>query len=380
MAGLYIHIPFCVRKCAYCDFLSFPQAEAQRELYLSALGEEIRLAGRLFPAQGYETVFVGGGTPSILKPGEVRALFQTLRQSFSILPDAEITLECNPGTLSQEKLEEYRASGVNRLSLGLQSAEEKLLQEIGRIHSFPQFLDSFRMARQAGFGNINVDIMYGLPGQDKAQFLSTIEQVAALGPEHISAYCLILEEGTPLYERVGRGETRLPHEDVIWDMEQAGRAALAALGYVRYEISNYAKKGFACRHNMNYWENGPIWAWAWEHIPLCAWVVGGRWENTRELESYFQAIRQGRLPIQHQERIEEKEEMFECLMLGLRMLKGVDRAAFQARFGRDLCTVYPEAVEALCAIGWAEVQPDAFMLTEAGLDMENSALLYFLED
>ena len=374
-----MHIPFCVRKCAYCDFVSFPDP-APRAAYLSALRREIALAGERFPQGGYDTIFLGGGTPSLLAPEDLAALFTSLRGAFQIAPGAEITVECNPGTLSREKLAAYRAAGVNRLSLGLQSAEDALLRTIGRIHDFAAFAESFSLARSAGFTNINVDLMYGLPGQTQAHYLETLRRVGDLGPEHISAYCLILEEGTPLYARVTAGALSLPEEDAVCDMEAAGRRALKTLGYARYEISNYARPGFECLHNINYWRNGPylgLGLAAHSAMEICGWR---RWNNLAGLNAYLEALSKNRLPVEAQEKIGKREEMFECVMLGLRMLRGVDRAAFLARFGQDVCAAYPEAVEALCALGWAAVEPAALRLTEAGLDMENSALMYFLED
>lgn len=379
MAGLYLHIPFCVQKCAYCDFVSFADPEP-RQAYLSALTKEIGLASRRFPAAAYDTVFIGGGTPSIVSAKDMAGLLAALRSAFAITPGAECTIECNPGTVDARKLQAYLAGGVNRLSFGLQSADDGLLRTLGRIHDFAQFEESFRLAREAGFANINVDLMYGLPSQNLGQYLSTIRTVAALGPEHISAYSLILEEGTPLYSRVKAGETALPDEDEVCDMQDAGRALLAELGYARYEISNYAKPGFACRHNINYWQNGPYLGLGL--AAHSAMEIGGwrRWSNHIEMSAYLAALERDALPILEQRRIPHTEEMFECVMLGLRMLKGVERPAFAARFGLDVCAAYPEAVEALSALDWAEATPDALRLTQAGLDMENSALLYFLED
>lgn len=374
-----MHIPFCVRKCAYCDFVSFPDP-APRAAYLSALQREIALAGERFPQAGYDTVFLGGGTPSLLSPADMAALFAGLRGAFQIAPGAEITVECNPGTLSGEKLAAYRAAGVNRLSIGLQSADDSLLRTIGRIHDFAAFKESFCLARAAGFTNINVDLMYGLPGQAQAQYLDAIRRVGDLGPEHVSAYCLILEEGTPLYAEAVKGALSFPDEDETCDMEAAGRLALKELGYARYEISNYAQPGSECLHNVNYWRNGPylgLGLAAHSAMGLNGWR---RWNNLPGLNEYLEALSKNQLPVETQEKIGRREEMFECVMLGLRMLRGVDRAAFLARFGQDVCAAYPEAVEALCALGWAVAEPSALRLTEAGLDMENSALLYFLED
>ncbi len=374
-----MHIPFCVKKCAYCDFVSFADP-APRQAYLSALQKEIGLAASRFPVRVYDTVFIGGGTPSILSSQDMAALLCALQGAFSLTPGAEFTLECNPGTVDKEKLLAYRQGGVNRLSFGLQSAEDSLLSSIGRIHDFDRFKESFRLAREVGFTNINVDLMYGLPGQGEDQYLHTIRTVADLGPEHISAYSLILEEGTPLHRQVMAGEVFLPEEDAVSDLQDSGRELLATLGYERYEVSNYARPGRACNHNINYWKNGPYLGLGL--AAHSAMDIGGwrRWYNHGEMDDYLAAVQKGALPIAEQRQIPQKEEMFECVMLGLRMLKGVDRPAFASRFCRDICDAYPEAVEALLALGWARVTPAALRLTEAGLDMENSALLYFLED
>lgn len=379
MAGLYIHIPFCVQKCAYCDFVSFADP-GPRQAYVSALKKEIFLAGARFPSTVYDTVFIGGGTPSVLSAQDMASLLSALREAFTIASEAEITIECNPGTVDAQKLQAYLAGGVNRLSFGLQSAQDALLRAIGRVHDFTQFEKSFHLAREAGFANINVDIMYGLPGQSDTDYLQTIRKVAAMGPEHISAYSLILEEGTPLYTRVMAGELALPDEDAVCDMQEAGRFLLAELGYERYEISNYAKPGFACRHNINYWQNGPYLGLGLAAHSAFDMVGWRRWNNHAKLSDYLAAVEREELPILEQHAIPLKEAMFECVMLGLRMIKGVDRPAFKVRFGQDVCEVYQEAVEALLALGWAKATPDALYLTEAGLDMENSALLYFLED
>ena len=379
MPGIYIHIPFCIRKCAYCDFVSFTDQEP-RQAYLSALKKEISLAGQRFMPVVYDTVFIGGGTPSILSANDMAELIEHLNNALRIAPDAEFTIECNPGTVDREKLLTFRLGGVNRISFGLQSSDDSLLRAIGRIHDFAKFKESLALTKEAGFTNANVDLMYGLPGQSEKQYLDTIREVTALEPTHISAYSLILEEGTPLYGQAMAGEIILPKEDEVADMQDKGRALLSSLGYERYEISNYAKPGYACRHNINYWGNGPYLGMGL--AAHSAMDIGGwrRWYNYSSMSDYIGALDKGALPIAEQQSIPQKEEMFECLMLGLRMLKGVDREAFLVRFGQDVCTAYLDAVEALVTLGWAEVTKAYLRLTNIGLDMENSALLYFLED
>jgi oxygen-independent coproporphyrinogen-3 oxidase len=252
MAGIYLHIPFCVRKCAYCDFVSFPEGSVP-EAYVEALLTELELVARggEYPA-AFDSVFFGGGTPSLLSGEQMQRIMNVLTSHFEIRADAECSMECNPGTTSPEKLAAYRLAGINRLSIGLQSTHDALLQSIGRIHSFDQFLDTLKHARAAGFANINIDLMHGLPNQTLEQYLDSLKTVCDLGVQHISAYSLILEEHTPLYDRVESGAVAQADEDLVADMQDAGIDYLEQRGYHRYEISNFALDGFACRHNLTY--------------------------------------------------------------------------------------------------------------------------------
>jgi len=382
MPGLYVHIPFCIKKCRYCDFPSFAGQEGRIPAYLDALAREAALASS--PWGVFDTVFVGGGTPSLLSGGEAGALMGMLRSRFAIAPGAEITFECNPGTADEEKLAAYRAAGVNRLSIGLQSMNAALLRRIGRIHDAEAFCRVFRAARAAGFQNINADVMHGLPGQTQADYLDTLRSLAELSPEHISAYGLILEEGTPLFEDAEAGRETLPGEDAVYDMQDAGIAFLEGHGYPRYEISNFAKPGFRCRHNLNYWANG-------EYLGLgagahSAWRLQGkagpqwtRWNNPAELDAYL--ARAGEpLGARDLEAIPPAEETFETVMVGLRQTDGVPLAAFERRFGAPLTAYYPQAVGELQKKGWLELTPAHVRLTPKGLDMQNAALQYFLAD
>ena len=253
---LYIHIPFCVKKCLYCDFLSAPAGEEVRERYVEALLTEIRGRGREYAGRPVSSVFFGGGTPSLLTGTQMKRLLGTVSGSFLLAADAEITAEANPGTVDLEKLTAYAQAGINRLSIGLQSADNVELAAIGRIHTWEQFLETYRQARQAGFVNVNVDLMSALPGQTAESYENTLRRVLALAPqpEHISAYSLILEEGTPLYDSCQAGLTDIPGEDTDRRMYQDTKRILEEAGYRRYEISNYAKEGFACRHNCGYWQ------------------------------------------------------------------------------------------------------------------------------
>ena len=378
MAGIYLHIPFCVRKCAYCDFVSFAEG-CVPEGYVEALLTELELVARGggYPA-AFDTVFFGGGTPSLLSGAQMKTILDALRVHFAIRADAEISMECNPGTVSPEKFAAYRAAGINRLSIGLQSTHDVLLNEIGRIHHFAQFLETLSSARAAGFDNINVDLMHGLPNQTLEQYLDSLKTVCDLGVQHISAYSLILEEHTPLYFRVEKGEVALPDEDTVADMQDAGIEYLEQRGYHRYEISNFAQDGFECRHNRNYWDNGEYLGFG---IAAHAAVRQGRWTrfaNVDSLDEYYRLLARGKRPLAETIRLTQRDEMFECVMLGLRLVRGVDRARFFARFELDIAEAYPLAMEKLRKRGWVIETEQAIALNSKGLDLQNEALGFFM--
>ena len=401
---LYIHIPFCARKCAYCDFLSFAAPERVYRDYMDKLMEEICGQGPNFQEYRVSTIFVGGGTPSLLPADLIMELFATLHENFDISLDAEITMEANPGTLTMEKLEVYRQSGVNRLSIGLQSADDKELKYLGRIHSYDSFLKSYQRARQAGFQNINIDLMSALPGQDVHSWKNTLKKVMMLRPEHISAYSLIIEEGTLFYERFGQPQGScacgaqtaaevaaraavmtlpdLPDEDTDREMYHLTREMMAAHGYERYEISNYAKKGYECRHNTGYWTGV-------EYLGLglgASSLVGGkRFQVTADLNRYLVFTKEELAAGAQYEEIHElsrQERMEEFMFLGLRLTGGVRTAEFERRFGVAMEAVYGEVIERLLKEGLLEasVQTDSHIrLTEYGLDVSTYALAEFLQ-
>lgn len=383
MSGLYLHIPFCAAKCRYCDFPSYAGMGHRLGGYLDAMITEMStLSGDTWDV--FDTVFIGGGTPSLLSGEQLRALMDALRHYFRLSSDAEISMECNPGTVDAHRLRQYRNAGVNRISFGLQSMDAGLLKRIGRIHTPETFLRSFYYAREAGFSNINVDIMSGLPGQTLSDYLDTLRRVTDLGPEHISAYGLILEEGTPLLSDVQKGIEFVPDEDAVSDMLDAGMRLLNERGYDRYEISNFARRGYACRHNLNYWSNGEYLgigaaahsAWRLYNKSKPAWT---RWSNPAELDSYEASAG---IPLAAREllRIDTNEEAFETIMLGLRTVRGVSLAGFFERFSRSLEQFFPHAVKTLTANGWLQISEGYGRLSPHGLDMQNAALQYFLEE
>ncbi len=378
MPGIYVHIPYCVKKCAYCDFVSFPDDGGIGE-YCDALIREIELTAKAELCKlTFDTVYLGGGTPSLLSGSQTRRILDALCTSFPIAPHAEISMECNPGTTTASNLEAYRAAGVNRLSVGLQSTCDELLEVIGRIHRYLQFCDTVKMARKAGFDNINVDVMHGLPRQTQKQYLDTLKTVCALDVEHVSSYSLILNEDTPLFVRVKKGEVGLPDADFVADMQDAGLEYLQQHGYARYEISNFCKPGFECRHNLNYWANGEylgLGVAAHSALRMHEWT---RYANVDTTKEYVRLIARGRRPVREIIRLYPADEMFETVMLGLRQVKGVDRAAFVARFGVDMADAYPSAMERLAVRGWQAVSDTHIALNRAGLDMQNAALQFFM--
>lgn len=383
---LYIHIPFCARKCAYCDFLSFVAPERAYRDYMDKLIEEIYGQSGNFAGYCVTTVFVGGGTPSVLPAFLIEELFAVLYECFDIAEDAEITLESNPGTLTMEKLETYRQSGINRLSIGLQSADDQELRYLGRIHSYDDFLKSYQRARQAGFENINVDLMSALPGQTVHSWKTTLRKVMMLKPEHISAYSLIIEEGTPFYARYGEILNRggeevlpdLPDEDADREMYHLTKELMHAQGYGRYEISNYARPGYECRHNIGYW-NGT------EYLGLglgaSSYTFGFRYHNTTDFKEYLSLnLREGGAAARDIQELSLEERMEEFMFLGLRMMQGVSGSEFLERFGQNMWNVYGDVLPRLQEQGLIEVDAPWVRLTELGIDVSNVVLSEFLLD
>ncbi|PKM40696.1 MAG: coproporphyrinogen III oxidase [Firmicutes bacterium HGW-Firmicutes-9] len=378
MAGIYLHIPFCVRKCAYCDFVSFAEGSVPQS-YVDALLTELELVARggSYPA-AFDTVFFGGGTPSLLSGEQMQQIMRGLKERFDIRESAEISMESNPGTTTPEKLAAYRAAGINRLSIGLQSTHDVLLKSVGRIHTFEQFLSTLQSARKACFTNINVDLMHGLPNQTVDQYLDSIKTVCDLGVQHISAYSLILEEHTPLFDCVERGEVKPPDEDLVADMQDAGIDLLEQRGYHRYEISNFAQDGYVCRHNLNYWHNGEYLGFGIAAHGVVRDRKWTRYANASTLDEYMRLLSRGKRPLAETIRLAPRDEMFECVMLGFRLIRGIDRATFLARFGLDIVEAYAYAFEQLRKRGWLIEAEDRVALNRGGLDFQNEALGFFM--
>ena len=367
---LYIHVPFCVKKCDYCDFLSGPAGKERQAEYFQALQREVASVPD-FPDREITTVFIGGGTPSVPDPALIGAVLDQIRNKFFMAPDAEITIEANPGTLYKEKLEDYLEHGVNRLSLGLQSPQNRELKILGRIHTWEEFLESFSLAREAGFSNINIDLMSAIPDQTYEDWKKNLCTVAALGPEHISAYSLIVEEGTPFRER----DLKLPDEDTEYRMYEDTAAILGEYGFHQYEISNYAKKDRNCRHNEGYWQRK-------DYLGLglgAASLVGReRFTNTSDMSEYLENSGNLEKIRTDRETLTREDEMGEFMFLGLRMTKGVSKKDFQEYFGTSIEKIYGEVLEKYKKQGLLLEEDGRVCLSRAGIHVSNAVMADFL--
>lgn len=375
---LYIHIPFCVKKCSYCDFLSAPATEQTKEAYMAALFAEIGGRAKDYKERIVTSIFIGGGTPSLLSGDSIRQLMEHIREGFTLAPDAEITMEVNPGTVTTEKLTAFYAAGINRLSIGMQSAQEQELKILGRIHDFDGFCQVYREAVEAGFTNINVDVMSGLPGQTLASYKDTLEKVLRLEPmpQHISAYSLIVEEGTPFAAMADRGELPLPEEDTERAMYEETIEVLAGYGFHRYEISNYALDGYECRHNVGYWIRRDYLGFG---IGAASLIGNVRFQNGRDLNAYLAHPLACR---EEQQSLTTQEQMEETMFLGLRLIRGVSYPEFARCYGQTLEEVYGEVIARNVADGLLTVREDEtgrrLMLTGRGLDVSNYVMAQFL--
>lgn len=368
---LYIHIPFCVKKCAYCDFLSGPADEETKEKYVQLLCEEIQSAKNKTSDFCVSTIFFGGGTPSVLTGEQIEKIMRVIQETFYIEDSAEITLEMNPGTATLEKLIAYKKAGINRLSIGLQSIHNEELKMLGRIHTFEAFLDSYQMARQAGFENINIDLISAIPGQTVESWCETLKTVIDLAPEHISAYSLIVEPGTPFYDTYGEDGEGLPTEDEDREMYWQTRRLMEEYGYHRYEISNYAKEGQECRHNLGYWRRVPYLGFG---IGAASFFAHARYSNPSTIEEWKEAFEEK----YHGEPLSIEEEMEEFMFLGLRTMEGISKTMFAEIFGKSMDEVYGKQLEKLCRQQLLKVQGDRAALTEKGIDVSNQVFVEFM--
>lgn len=389
--SLYIHIPFCVRKCGYCDFLSAPADEKARDRYVQALLMEIeRYQGTETADRKIKTLYIGGGTPSILSVDQLDCIMQKIKYTFNFCDDIEASMEMNPGTDSKEKCRALYQMGINRLSIGLQSTNDMELKTLGRIHSYEDFINTYTWCREAGFQNINVDLMAALPYQIVESYTTGLRKIIRLAPEHISAYSLILEEGTPFYQKYNSGCYPLPDEEQERLMYRETEQILAQAGYERYEISNYAKKGYACRHNLVYWQGGDYLGLG---LGSSSYMDGVRFHNTTDFNTY---VNQGAY-VEDREELSVQAKMEEFMFLGLRVIAGVSGTEFEKRFGKTMEDVYGDVLrkheeEGLLQIERKEDRKEAaaaepakgktniekVMLTTKGVDVSNYVFADFL--
>ena len=391
--ALYVHIPFCETKCPYCDFNTYAKIEPLIPAYVAALRREAEAWGTLLGRLKVQTIFFGGGTPSYLPLGDIAAILDTVHTAFAVEPDAEITLEANPGDFTPEKLASYLKAGVNRLSIGVQSLDDGLLSLLGRRHNAAQAVEAYRMAGAAGFGNISLDLMFGLPRQSLAQWEASLRGAADLGPEHLSMYCLTLEAGTPMEHWVKSGAMPEPDADLAADMYLAAEEVMGGLGYRHYEISNWARTGRESRHNLTYWRNEPyLGIGPGAH----SYLAGLRFANLKPPREYVARIEAMGNPTQVAEvnadtvrsipsvdtvePIGPRLEMAETMMMGMRLDTGVSLAAFQRRFGTTLAEAYGTEIAELTADGLVEQADGALRLTARGRLLGNRVFSRFFTE
>ncbi|MSR93241.1 radical SAM family heme chaperone HemW [Clostridiaceae bacterium 68-1-5] len=357
---IYIHIPFCVAKCEYCDFFSAPSKEAERRAYVKSLCQEIVTYRSLAKAYSVSSIFLGGGTPSVLEEGLVTRLLEAVFDTFSVEEQAEISLEMNPGTVSKQKLREYRQAGINRLSMGLQSVHQKELEALGRIHTCREGRQTYEMAREEGFGNVNIDMMSGIPFQTLSSWEESLHTVAGWGPEHLSAYSLIIEEGTPFFYRYQKEQEDLPGEEEERRMYAVTEEILRGYGYRRYEISNYGKPGFYCRHNLGYWDRVEYLGFG---KGAASFLGEERWSYQEERKA-----------------VTRREQMEEYMFLGLRKMEGVSQKRFQKLFGISMKQVYGKEIEKFLKLSLLEEKGDMVRLSREGISVSNEIFCAFLLD
>ena len=384
--AIYIHIPFCQRKCPYCDFNTYAGREGQYDAFVQALAEDVRRRGDALGHPQVRTVFLGGGTPTVLESGHLEMLFEALASGFDILPDAEITSEANPGTVDASRFETLRAMGVNRLSMGVQSFDDEELRFLGRIHTADEARAAYQLARQIGFENINLDLMFGLPGQSPEVWRRTLQSAIALQTEHLSLYSLTVEPGTALAAWVARGQVSAPDPDLAADLYEMAQDVLAAAGFHHYEISNWARgplgddllPRFASRHNVVYWRNEPYLGFG---PGAHSWFRGVRRAAVTDVGEYIRRVGSGEPYWGMTEPIPRELEMGETMMLGLRLVAaGVERMAFRNRFGVDVAEAYPEQIASLQDAGLIELTPERVRLTPRALLIGNEVFAAFLPD
>lgn len=375
--GLYIHIPFCLSKCPYCDFFSIVSHDDElKERYVSALINEIEIYGRKIKDMELISIYVGGGTPTVLEGEQLKEILSSCFYNFSVAEKAEITIEVNPGTIDGDKIKTIFRAGVNRISIGGQSFNDRVLKKIGRIHSKEDIMKTYQLARYAGFNNINVDLMFGLPGLSKREFEKTLKELMMLRPEHISLYALTIEQGTPLYEFIESGKARLPSDDFCSKLFVSAIDLFSGNGYEHYEISNFALTGKRCIHNELYWKNE---SYLGIGAGATSYLDNKRYQNYRDLNQYINLLESGILPIRYQEILPLKERMAETIILKLRMMEGLNKDDFRKKFKVPVEKVFYTPLQTLQEQGLLADNGSNYLLTKKGILLANNVFTEFLD-
>lgn len=374
--ALYVHIPFCKQKCFYCDFNSFAGKEVYIEKYIEALKKEIENNNHLKNEYEVSTIYIGGGTPSHIDSKYIGEILTTIYSNYNVIKDAEITIEINPGTVNKDKLQSYYNFGINRISFGLQSTNDEILKNIGRIHSYKEFIENFNLAREIGFNNISVDLIFGLPNQDLAIWNQTVEDIIKLNPEHISAYSLKVEDGTVFGKLNNEGKLALPTEEIEREMYYALKRKLKENGYNQYEISNFSKESFESKHNIAYWERQDYLG-VGSNSASC--IKNVRFSNEEKIEKYIELINKNESPLVYKEELDEEQIFIEKIILGLRMLKGINEKEILENQSEDRIKNFIKNKEHLLKIGLIEEKRDIIRLTDRGLDLANQVFIKFME-
>lgn len=372
--SLYIHIPFCAQKCLYCDFPSFARKDHLRKAYIEALNKEIINLREKHNNLEINTIFIGGGTPSVLEADELECLLKEVAK-LNMAKDLEYSMECNPGNLTEEKLEVMKKYGVNRISMGLQAKQDNLLRGLGRIHNYKTFKENFLLAKKVGFNNINVDLMFGLPNQRLNEWEETLREIISLDPAHISAYSLIIEEGTAFYNLYENDKLKLPTEEEERKMYHLAKKILEENGFNQYEISNYAKEGKECRHNLAYWNMDN---WIGVGSAAASYINGKRIKNISSVEEYINSINENGEAVEEIINNSKNDNMEEFMFMGLRKINGIDENEFKKRFSMNINDVYGEILNKYIDEGLLIRDSGRIFLSEKGIEISNIIMADFL--
>jgi oxygen-independent coproporphyrinogen III oxidase len=375
MAGIYIHVPFCKSKCIYCDFNSYPGKENLIPEYFDAVKKELMYFYQTSGGREIDTIFIGGGTPSYVDSSYIFELAEFMMNYLKVPSDAEFSIETNPGTLSRGKLLEYRLAGINRISLGLQAMQDNILKYLGRIHTAEEFFRSLELVKDAGFKNINVDLIFGIPGQTAKDWTETLQKIIEMGLQHISCYSLKIEEGTPLNKLIGEGISKPIDDEIDREMYYNAIETLSKHGYEHYEISNFALPGYECKHNKLYWTEKE---YAGFGAGAHSFLNGCRSSNTNDIREYCRMVNETGNATVESSHIDRDEEMSEYMLLGLRLIKGVSFSEFRSKYEKDIHEVFGDKINSLVSRGLVQINDDNIRLTSLGLDFANQVFMEFV--